>query len=282
MAAREKVFVDPLAAFDEPDTTAPKDEIVAVTSSTEEFRTLNTSKVQLKEKKGKKASKVAEVEENVASVPVEKKVEKNLKTTTVFGSNDNLFLSTNTTKATPGEDIFSTLSINDTEAGDDIFGSHTNSKLKVSGSSTNTKVISAEASNSIKQQKDKYSIFHTKSANDSDYADLGAAKMLETESLDFDTFGNSNVRHGGYTVTKDTGLKQTNLNKEEDELMNLEALLGSTNTTSAVSKTITSKVALKDTAAEIEASNIEVDYNNLNLDAYISQQESNSGGGLFD
>ena len=127
--------------------------------------------------------------------------------------------------------------------------------------------------------------------------DLGVGAIMEREELDFDMFGKSNVRQFEPMQREDdeassnSGQQKTNstatstvrkddlILESNDILSDFESLLsdeGSTKKPTVVSAS-PSSVSNSKTAT----SNVVVD-NSYDIDAYISQQEESSGGGLFD
>lgn len=107
--------------------------------------------------------------------------------------------------------------------------------------------------------------------------DLGVSNIMEREELDFDLFGKSKVRQlDALSDTPTTAPKiyQEDLTlQSEDEFAAMEAVLS----TSSVTKP--SFIGATETRAIPTAY---VDTSTLDINAYIMQQESDSGAGLFD
>ncbi|CAE7780727.1 unnamed protein product [Symbiodinium microadriaticum] len=114
---------------------------------------------------------------------------------------------------------------------------------------------------------------------DEKFDDLGVADIMEREELDFDLFGKSNVRQmEGHVATSQPAPKvyQEDLRlQSEDDLAAMEAVLNSPTPAAAASRS-------PEAAAEQSQKQLAFDASNLDINAYIMQQESDSSVSLFD
>ena len=118
--------------------------------------------------------------------------------------------------------------------------------------------------------------------------DLGVGAILEREELDFDLFGKSKVRQYESLENADTtknnegnmgAVRKDDLVLESsDVLSDFESMLSdkgnSKRTTAASYNSTTTSSSTPSKAVVVDSS--------YDIDAYISQQEESSGGGLFD
>jgi hypothetical protein len=106
--------------------------------------------------------------------------------------------------------------------------------------------------------------------------DLAVGEMLEREELDFDTFGKSNVRQYEPQLAKKTQstLYQDDFTLEsEDEFNQMESILSETQSTKKYSNTTSTTNKAGPATA--------IDINSFDINAYISQQESDNDVSLF-
>ena len=108
--------------------------------------------------------------------------------------------------------------------------------------------------------------------------DLAVGGILEREELDFDMFGRSNVKQ--YDAPKVANKSKPTLYQDdftletEDEFNQMESILNETQATkkySSASKTTT----------KTDTSSSSIDINSFDINAYISQQESDNNVSLF-
>ena len=99
--------------------------------------------------------------------------------------------------------------------------------------------------------------------------DLGVGAIMEREELDFDMFGKSNVR------------QFEPMQREDDEASSNSGQQKTNSEGSTKKPTVVSASPSSVSNSKTATSNVVVD-NSYDIDAYISQQEESSGGGLFD
>lgn len=107
---------------------------------------------------------------------------------------------------------------------------------------------------------------------------MAVGRILEREELDFETFGRSNVRQyePAKPVKSNPTLYQDDfILQDEDEFNQMESVLSGKKSSGYESKPKYSA----NKSSSITSTTIDVD--SLDINAYISQQENNSGG-LFD
>jgi hypothetical protein len=108
---------------------------------------------------------------------------------------------------------------------------------------------------------------------DDDLSDLKVSKLLETEEqLDFQLFGKSSSNQ------RSTGKKKMDFDHESDFLRQLDEI---TSTTSKKASTVTPVPKASSTVKETASLPRELDFKDLDLNDYISQNSSSTGG-LFD
>ena len=268
MSGREKVFDDPLSMFSTPSVQTKTNEIPSASKETDSFKTINTDKIHIKEpKKGASSNK--------GNVPPPSTVQVDREVSALVGGS----IVKKEEVHTPTEDILSGLSSIETkksaidhdtfEAQNTVFKQPSVAKA----SSNNTAVVS-------QAQRQTYSKFHQQGIDDDKLHDLSVSKMIEREELDYDTYGVSNVRQGGFTVNK---APTTNLTKEFNDLESLGNLLASGTTVINTNNTNNKTTKTSNTSISTEATApTSIDLNNLNLNDYISNQQIEESGGLFD
>ena len=276
MSGREKVFDDPLSMFNgssAQSSSVTKSGVETTTASkqSDTLKSINTDKVHIKEtKKGAGATKEA-----VPEVKVNREVAALVGGTTIVQKE---------IINKPSEDILSDLS--------GLEPSSRKGALEPETFQTNNTVFKASATKASanpsvvsQAQRQTYSKFHQQGVDDDTLHDLSVTRMIEREELDYDTYGVSNVRQGGYTVNKPP---TTNLTKEFNELDSLEALLSSGTDTVSKTKSSTAPRPTAAPAVPVPAAAVAtpaaVDLSTLNLNDYINSQqtEAEEGGGLFD
>lgn len=192
-------------------------------------------------------------------------------------------------KVEKAEDFLADLCIGPPESSkkkdiDGLFASDTVFKPSVIGQSSGG---SAKPTVVDTNQRRMYSNLHVNDSNDNHVNDLSVGKMLQREEYDYDTFGQSNVKQGGFTVKKPEmrTSADASIGKAQQDLDRLEELLNSSETT--VKKNAKPKSVASTTAgtSELESDPLKsaaVDYDGLNLDDYINSQQTEDSGGLFD
>jgi len=290
--SREKVFDDPLAMFggdSEASTSTTSTPVISnpVTVPTEEFKSLKIDKVNVKVKKEKAVSKsLTETAEN------EKKSKTAMSGFGSAGDGNGIFGSA---KVESIDDFLADLSVNEPKSGgnlnndDGMFAAGTVFKNTVIGQNPSSTGSKAKANADATQKRKDYSNLHVNDSNDDKVHDLTVGRMLQREEYDYDTYGQSNVKQGGYTVkpSAESAKADANIKKQLQELDQLEQLMNTNESSTSVTAkkpavASGSGLGLFDTPVE-STEPAAIDYNNMNLDDYInSQQTEDSGGGLFD
>lgn len=132
------------------------------------------------------------------------------------------------------------------------------------------------------------------SDSENEFADLGVGAIIEREELDFDMFGKSHVRQyesspatsaasEGNTSKQQGTSKNSAIRKDDlvlessDVLSDFESFVSGKEN----AKKVSSSSGASDFLSRTEVKSVTVD-SSYDIDAYISQQEESSGGGLFD
>lgn len=302
MSQKEKAFFDPLSGILNSDGPGVNHRSIdhsksKPTSTIDEplgLKEIDASKIRFKEKKGTKEVKLQN-EEQVQEVIIEKiEAEEESVNTEPIAVEDtkndqaDMWASKQNTASVSIDQLFQDFKHVNIEDDVGMFGSAIPKKSKVNETAdTSENLFKFQTS----RNDDNSNILkfgnNAAEEDDSNIAELSVGRILEREEdLDFETFGKFS-RGGvgaGRGVTKAQPKKplipDDDLNVFSlDSLSKLEsatkgdslfALLSSTNTTNSQSD---SNAINTDSVAEI-------DFNNL--DSYIAQQSSSSGGGLFD
>lgn len=109
--------------------------------------------------------------------------------------------------------------------------------------------------------------------------DLAVGGILEREELDFNMFGKSNIKQydAPHTTNKSkpATLYQDDFTLEtEDEFNQMESILNQTQSSKKYS-------SLSQTTTKTDSSSSSIDINSFDINAYISQQESDNNVSLF-
>lgn len=283
--SREQVFDDPLSIFAAPTEEAAKAKPTAAAQvrkfDDEPIRSLNTSKMTLKGGKAKAgAVPIKEEAAKVVSLPEKTKESR------VVGAVGDLW--GNTTKDKTVVDVLAAPNVS---TNDDLFGTKDNEYDDLFGSKEKKKAESDFAPSSGSKAKGKVtsggllsSLTKNPDDEDTNTADLlTVGNMLEREEdLDYDTFGKSNVKQSAVVkkVTPSQGNSAVRDFENMDERM--DALLSSPEKTT---KKAAQPVYEAPAPQETYSSGVDTDQfsNMLDLNDYISQEASSSGGGgLFD
>lgn len=259
-AGRKKLFDDdPLFTNDDKDGSNAID-TKSIYDDDSSIMPLDTSKVNLKTKVNKETSKVNPAE-------------------SVFGQD----LWSNSLPTISQVDILASVGSSKDSSNDDGLFSSSGSKSNNSGSDMSGYYDKLSTKQQLSSPAKSKLIIND--MNDDNLSDLSINRMLEKEDdLDFETFGKKSITQGSAvtksTTTTTTTIKTIPTSTTDDFISASNDVLRIIESSSSISDVPTHTQSSRRVATEVNIP-VEVDISSIDLNSYVSSQQSSSGG-LFD